>query len=257
MTGNKVSMMMFVLLTLSILSGCVGPAGATPRGDEISLPGTTWALVQLNGDDVTGEITLQFDEEQVSGIASCNNYFGQYTLEGEKITLGPVGSTMMACLEMEDEAAYLKALSEVKELRFENEQLILLDGEGKGNLVFQAMQHASLAGTKWTLTGWNTGTAISSVVIDTEISLEMRDGQVSGTAGCNHYFADYEAIDASLKFGVIASTEMYCMDPEGVMEQEVGYLEALRQIDSFEIYGDMLTLSDEQGTRMLTFVRAE
>ena len=234
---NFTVLVVLAMLALSLLSGCVIPADATPRGHEIDLLDTTWELIQLDGHDIAGGITIQFD--------------------GEKITLGPIGSTMMACLNMEHESAYLKALSESTGIRFEKEQLVLVDAVGIDRLVFVPMQHASLEGTSWALTGWNTGSAISSVVIDSEVTLEMNDGQVSGSAGCNHYFADYKVEDESLSFGTVGNTEMYCMDPEGVMEQEAGYLKALGQVNSFSVFGDILTMFDGKGTRLLTFVVAE
>ena len=85
----------------------------------------------------------------------------------------------------------------------------------------------------------------------------MVDGEVSGTAGCNHYFSSYTVNGDKVELGVIGSTEMYCMNPEGVMEQEAAYLKDLGQVDSFEIYGDTLTMFDAEGTRLLTFKVAE
>jgi len=49
----------------------------------------------------------------VSGNATCNNFSGPYKIDGDKITIGPLASTMMACASEElsaQEAAYLAAL---------------------------------------------------------------------------------------------------------------------------------------------------
>jgi heat shock protein HslJ len=255
MKGTRNLLVIIVaVVVISLVSGCASGADATPRGNMISLPGTTWVLLQLDGENLAGNITMIFDEEQVSGNASCNNYFGQYTLDDSKFTLGPIGSTMMACPEMDNETLYLTALSEVVTLRFEEEQLILVDESGQDRLVYAQMQHASLEDTTWVLTGWNTGNAITSVIIGTEISLEIKEDGVNGSAGCNTYFSSAAFDETNLEFGVIANTEMACMDPEGVMEQETGYLKVLSQVKSYEIFGDMLTMFDEGGTRLLTFI---
>jgi len=248
MKGKKVSvLMMLAVMVISILSSC-----ATADG-KVALPGTSWTLLRIGEDSATGDVSLKFEDDRVSGNASCNNYFGSYTLEGDSLSLGPLGSTLMACENMEQETAYLKALSEVRAVQIADGQLILTDEYGNARLVFVPMQHASLEGTIWVLTGWNTGSAISSVVLDTEITLELTEGQASGSAGCNHYFSSYTLADAKITFGVVGSTEMYCMEPDGVMAQEVGVLKALGLAASYEIERDNLVLYNADGTRLLTF----
>ncbi|MCK4726849.1 MAG: META domain-containing protein, partial [Anaerolineales bacterium] len=62
------------------------------------------------------------------------------------------------------------------------------------------------------------------VLTGTHITAEFKDDQVTGTAGCNNYFASYERTDSTLEVGPIGATRMMCSDPEGIMEQESGYL---------------------------------
>lgn len=66
-----------------------------------NLTGTSWTLSELAGaPPVTGEssATIEFDDEgRVAGSSGCNRFFGGYTVEGETLTIGQVGSTMMAC----------------------------------------------------------------------------------------------------------------------------------------------------------------
>ncbi|MDF1515013.1 MAG: META domain-containing protein [Anaerolineae bacterium] len=254
MKKSTVLMMALIsVVSLSLLVGCANGAGVFPRGG-ISLPDTIWVLDQMFGDAVNATITLRFDDSRISGNASCNNYFSDYTLDGDKISFGPVGATMMACINMDDETHYLSSLAGVTGVRVDETQLVLSDGSGKEVLVFSPMRHAALEDEVWVLTGWNTGSAISSLIIDSEITLELADGQVSGTAGCNNYFGSYQLKDDTLSFGPIASTEIACMEPEGVMEQETGYLKALAQVASFHIEGTALTMYDKAGTTLLTFI---
>ena len=35
----------------------------------------------------------------MEGFGGCNNFHGQYTVDGDKIEIGPLASTMMACAE--------------------------------------------------------------------------------------------------------------------------------------------------------------
>ncbi len=81
------------------------------------------------------EITLGFDgkENRYFGKAAVNNYFGAYTLEGENLSFGPAGATMMAGPEplMTAEQEYLQFLSDVKSYKLEGKKLILNGSEGK------------------------------------------------------------------------------------------------------------------------------
>jgi heat shock protein HslJ len=63
----------------------------------------------------------------------------------------------------------------------------------------------------------------------TEITLSFEDGKVSGSAGCNTYFGAYKVEgEDKLTFSDLANTEMACLEPEGIMEQETQYLGTLR-----------------------------
>jgi heat shock protein HslJ len=66
----------------------------------------------------------------------------------------------------------------------------------------------------------------------------------------------YETDEAGgMTFGAISATEMACEDPPGVMEQERLFLEALSEVATYELQGDLLTLRWEDGAAAATFVR--
>lgn len=77
-------------------------------------------------------IWLEFADGQMSGSAGCNNIFGGYELDGEQLTLGPVGSTMMACSEeqMARETEFLAALANVSAFHIEAGSLALNGPDG-------------------------------------------------------------------------------------------------------------------------------
>jgi len=63
-------------------------------------------------------VTLEVEEGtgKVSGIAACNNYFGQAEINGNAITIGEIGTTRQTCPEegaMEMEKTYTTLLSKV------------------------------------------------------------------------------------------------------------------------------------------------
>ena len=90
---------------------------------------------------------------------------------------------------------------------------------------------------------------MQAVLEGTEITASFNgaEGQATGSAGCNSYFASYEASGNKLSFSDIAQTEMYCAAPEGVMEQEREYLTLLSNAESYEIKeGKLQVISGSQ-----------
>jgi heat shock protein HslJ len=89
----------------------------------------------------------------------------------------------------------------------------------------------------------------------TTVTLEFRDdGRITGSAGCNHYFASYAMTGTKIVIAQAGSTEMYCTAP-GAMEQERAYLALLGRAASLTVVHDRLTFADAQGTPILSFTR--
>lgn len=112
------------------------PADAAEPAE--SLENTYWKLMSLGGDSVTvapgqGEPHLIFNSAtgRVAGSGGCNQLGGTYELDGDRLSLGSVIATLMACPEgMETEKAFLEALQRVQGWRITGRQLDLLDAEG-------------------------------------------------------------------------------------------------------------------------------
>ncbi|KRA97935.1 hypothetical protein ASD83_12775 [Devosia sp. Root685] len=105
-------------------------------GDPLSLLAGDWKAEEIDAKPVIAksETSLAFDlDGSMHGNASCNRFFGGFTLTGEGLTLSPGGSTMMACDAglMEQEQRFLAALEKI--VRFESPsdgRLQLVDAEG-------------------------------------------------------------------------------------------------------------------------------
>ena len=97
---------------------------------------------------------------------------------------------------------------------------------------------SSIEDTDWVLQSYGEFGNLKDVLTDTEITAEFvsSEGTVEGSAGCNSYSGSYEVKNSQLSIpGPIAATEMYCMEPEGVMEQERQYLEILQAAKSYSV----------------------
>lgn len=279
--------MSFLIGTALVLGICLFSAGCLSTSPDTDgdingtdnktdrapiLDETDWQLKSYdNGTDrmvsvIEGsEITLTFDEEGgIAGSAGVNRYFASYETDGDALSFGLAGSTMMAGPEdaMMQETTYLKLLNETASFSGVGDELKLHNSDGNVLLVFKmAVPPApeSLTGTMWGLSSYNNGNeAIVSVIAGTNVTLTLdEDGGIAGSAGCNNYFASYETDGNALTFGPVGSTEMFCDEPKGTMDQETTYLKLLDTAAGYEIEGDSLTVQDSTDTTILTFTAAE
>jgi putative lipoprotein len=96
-----------------VLTGVRDRTPAPPR--RAGLVGTRWTLEDLGGAGVIDEAsaTLEFPEPgKVAGSGSCNRFFGTVSIDGNAMSISPLGTTRMACAEAVamQEVNYLKAL---------------------------------------------------------------------------------------------------------------------------------------------------
>jgi heat shock protein HslJ len=110
-----------------------------------------------------------------------------------------------------------------------------------------------LDGTGWVLTSLSGDRPLE----DTQITLAFEDGVAGGFAGCNAYGAHYTTDGDALSIDSIESTAQACLEPEGVMEQESAYGDALWNVVSYQIADNRLELLDESGEVKLVYSRQE
>ncbi len=96
-----------------------------------------------------------------------------------------------------------------------------------------------LDGTEWELLYIRKSTPIPG----STLTIAFEDGEVNGAAGCNRYFGNYQVNGDRITFGMLAWTEMACMQPEGIMEQEQAYMAFLSEVVRFEIEDGQLVLA--------------
>lgn len=129
------------MLAAWILAAC-GPLG----GDSGALDGTSWRMSSYR--DTTGqivpvlpgtEVTAEFQEGGIGGSATCNRYFGEVVIEGDQLAIQGIGMTEMYCFpeeNMEQEAAYIAALSAAASYQVDGAQLTIADATGRTLLTF-------------------------------------------------------------------------------------------------------------------------
>jgi heat shock protein HslJ len=93
---------------------------------------------------------------------------------------------------------------------------------------------------------------MKAVIEGTEITAVFNSDKddVSGSAGCNTYFARHDVRGSELAISELAYTEMACISPEGVMEQEQEFLSLLVNAESFEVDDTTLTIITSGGQQL-------
>lgn len=112
------------------LSAC--KTAQTGKNKSFSLTPKYWRLVELNGVPVvkdplaTREAHMILKGTQVNGNTGCNSFFGTFELKAENVIgFSKMGSTMMACKDMEIERLFLDALSNTNTYLINGNQLTI------------------------------------------------------------------------------------------------------------------------------------
>ena len=108
-----------------------------------------------------------------------------------------------------------------------------------------------LKGTSWRLT--TLGGA--SLIPGTEITATFEDGEVRGSA-CNTYGGTYRVSGDRLTMSEVFMTEMACVEPQGIMEQELAFFSLLTSAQSFKLTDGGLRILGAGGEE-LTFAPAQ
>lgn len=102
-----------------------------PAPDASQLLGEEWLIEDIAGAGVVDDTqaTLQFlPEGKLAGNATCNRIIGSYEVVDGRLTLGPAGTTMMACPEalMNQEQKLLGLLPQVESFRLDDTGALVL-----------------------------------------------------------------------------------------------------------------------------------
>ena len=242
------------------LAGCCRVASAAGAGATVPLEGRVWRVESLAGQDASvvasarPPLSVRFEGGRTDGFSGCNRFAGGYTLNGNRIELGPLAGTMMACGEPDTslENAFRNLLSGPLTYAVSQGHLTLTSASGQTATLVETPP-PSLEGVTWEVTGFNNGReAVVGPKLGTTLTLSFAGGSVSGSAGCNSFHGPYTADGNRISVGALATTRKACSG-EGVMEQERQFLAALAAAKVWTVRDDLLDMHFEGGeTRALT-----
>lgn len=122
-----------VIPALLALAAC---ADETSSG--YATPGAEYRLREINGVAFTAGATINFPEKgAIGGQGPCNTWFADQPAPYPWFTPGPIGSTYVACEDLDEERRFFDALSSMNLIEFSGPVLLLSDGEG-GKMLFEA-----------------------------------------------------------------------------------------------------------------------
>ncbi|UCE00687.1 MAG: META domain-containing protein [Chloroflexota bacterium] len=253
--------MKFGLFALGMISLMLIAACSTP-GSAKRLSGRSWVLSRLKDQPpITGTtITANFDQNgEVSGSSGCNSYRTTYEVKNRQLTFDQaIASTLMACPEpnMEQERNFFEILTNTTSFEITNDELILIDAHGGELARFDAVDQ-TLDGSTWQAISYNNGKGgIVSLIIGTIITADFGlGGRLTGNAGCNDYFTEYQTDGRAISIGTVGATRKFCGEPEGIMQQEQQYLAALEKANTFMTNWITLEIRSSEGALVAKFRR--
>jgi heat shock protein HslJ len=260
-----------ILHLLGVLVACCNPAVAvsnTPASDPTALEGTTWVL-QAYGEAqnpttalASTQISAAFNGKSgaVSGSAGCNQYFANYKADTDKLSVSGAGATKKLCAEpagvMEQEQRFFELLQSMSRFTVRDGFLELTTANGARFLRFASSR--ALQGATWVLQAYGDGRNPTAVLAGTQITATFNGdaARISGSAGCNSYFAGYKADGGNLSTDAIGATKKFCAEPAGVMAQEQQYFQLLQSMSKYQIGQGILQLTTADGSQILRFTSA-
>ncbi len=126
------------LAAAALLAGCTA-APTSPPAPAGDIHGT-WVIEQARAEPILDKRRARLvlgRDGRLSGHNSCNAMNGTFTLEGDRIRIGPVATTRMACpeLQREQEDRILTALELAVTARVRPDGLLeIRDADGRGLL---------------------------------------------------------------------------------------------------------------------------
>jgi heat shock protein HslJ len=248
------------LWTLIILTtACNQNSSSAPH----SLSGTEWILDTLNGQApmASTAITLNFTEDTIGGLASCNSYGGPYKTSAiGEFSVEEIEMTEMDCPQpngiMEQEQEFINTLVIVESFAIKGENLELLDAAGTALLVFTQREILALDPTALENTNWELETMGSDSLIEgTVISVHISGGRMEGYAGCRDFRATYIAEGDHINFISIEMIGELCAR-EDFQQQEALFTDYLSYTTHYRLEDNQLELIQENGESLL-FLHAE
>jgi len=254
--------MKYVLfLTALLVSACQSnppaaenEANVLPTGDNsrtsLDWPGSyrgTMPCADCPG--IKTEITLQANGSYIMGV-----FYEERSEAAERDSGSFVWSSDGNRIILKNDSALQFLVGENRLIKLDLSGARITGALAEAYTLTKSASDTSLAGRYWRLVALR-GSALPANKTGKEAHLRFAaSGEVSGNAGCNSLMGNYErAAGNRLRFGQLATTEMFCQDG---METESAFLKVLGATDNFSLApsGDTLYLQKARMAPMAVLV---
>ena len=125
------------IFALFVLSACSSGSSASIQGQWTLVSHSSASAQTPAAPDV--ETSIEFKDDQLSGKVGCNGFGGDYKVDGNKMTFGPIMSTMMFCEGPvgEQETVTLNVLSESATFVLDGNTLTITSADGNSVIVLE------------------------------------------------------------------------------------------------------------------------
>ena len=136
---KNIHVIAWVLFLGILLVSCMKHEATAPGQQTAGIEGIQWYLLEVGGspispmaNDKQPHIMLDPTRKQATGFSGCNNFFGGYESDEASLKFGPVGSTRMACPDLETglETKIFKALDLTRAWKIQGGELLFLSDNG-------------------------------------------------------------------------------------------------------------------------------
>lgn len=217
-----------------------------------------WTVTEVQGVPVTAQplpyVGFSPADSLVYGYAGCNRISGSYTIEGDKIVLGPVAATMMACPDMTLEQSILGALNSVETVAAPDADHLTLSGKDKTPVMRLEKRYRTVPlseiGGEWQIVDVF-GEPLPAMDETPTVDFDLAEKRIAAYAGCNRLGASFTAGDKPGEMTVsnVLATRMACPD----MSAEENVISALQQVRSYGVtLGGKLLLLSADGNAVMT-----
>ncbi|MFE4548216.1 MULTISPECIES: META domain-containing protein [unclassified Streptomyces] len=257
MDKQRLTLSVLTLLPLAVACGTgTGPSSVGAARDG-GVTGVHWNVESLTVDGRTtrspGGAYLRIDRDgRVSGNLGCNGFGATATVRGDRLGLGSLRTTEMACgkTPMAFEAGLARAFGgDTLTTAVEGDDLTLTTHAGD-RVALTREADAPLLGTKWTITSVGGGDVAGSLPAGAAayLVLDGRRGSLSGRLGCNSVSAKATVRDGHITLGAPRTTRMMC--DASLMDTERTLLRLFDGTADYVLDHRSLALTSANGTQV-------
>ncbi len=230
--------------------------------DELS--GTSWRIQDIAGNSgfetlpIEDDAFIRFEKGEMSGKASCNNFFGSYAADaGTLEILAPIGATLMSCGEEADgrDTLLFTLLEQAAGYVLDADMLTLTDQNGNVIVVLtpQESDENPLFGRKWGWQGYYDMSEENSfeVADPTQFSIEFfADGALTLQVDCNEGFGSYFAESGGIILHPAIENAAFC----GEDSLDTVFMQNLRDVAGYVVENGELYLNLKADAGNMRFV---